>query len=745
MAEINVYERFKQQNENEKILKFITGLNIFKKNIGIYPSGHPAIKTAAEALSEMLGDIFADTPVITINAIKNNLLINGQLFDAKSVHTRDFTLFISKLGIASLTINKGLSGEELEMFCHKALLIPQHHHIYQFKDILDDINASNHIKVREIDLAAVRFIDEESVDSSQAKLPLTIWQKLMLCCLSPELNNINDSALLKTIKVYDQGSLSNYIQAFNIPEERLLQGYKIVLDDHFRSFAGDEEDLNIKKDFFLSLNKAFGDFSKELKEEVLSVTFDALNNSMDEESLEEFLGCIPGDMVVEILTQAVLSKRIISPTLIKLLSILYRAGKHTNKMPGNESPGNRPVWDRIEELFSREGYEKYLSKEYAEQLQNLSMGEDSSQEERTVGFVSEKHLEAFQEKNINRRLVLSLLFLLRGDLDEQIYCDYAEIIRRTIPEMLQTADYKNLAIIYKSLQKQLDADKEQAANEALTKTLHAYKDQDFTSMLAAAYSAAGSEQNPELEELITLSGADNLPWLINQYTKQRNTEIAQRTLKLISPFGYRAAEIALDKLDETEGEETIALLKLIRSSAGGKSTARVLNLLKSSDPAVRLEAIKNLLESGDNSGLAALRKMIHSRDYNMLLEALKILNEYKVNDLSPELASQVKIFYISASSLVRNKAILAFLGSLGNPAILPLLGKKAKARLSLSQKNLCQTQEYLYKTLSGYPAEDIEELVRYGLKSKNEIIWSICEQHNQPDSPDEAAGENKSA
>jgi len=728
MAEINIYERYKRQNENEQIIKFITGLHIFKKNIGIYPPGHPAISSAAEALSAMLDSIFCDTPTITINAIKNNLLVNGKLFDAKNFHNRDFALFISRLGIASLTLTKGLNGEELETFCQKTLTIPLHHHIYQYKDILDEINALNHIKVREIDLTAVRFVDEESVDSTQAIVPLTIWQKLMLYSLSPELQNINDSALLKTIKIYDQGSFNNFLQVFNIPEERLLKSYRMVLDDHFRSSTGEEEDQQNKKEFFLSLYKAFNEFSAEMKEEILSVTFDALNSSTDEEALEEFLGCVPGDMVVEILTQAVLSKRLISPTLIKLLSILYRAGKQSSKLPEQERMYYKPVWDRIEELFSREGYEKYLSKEYAEQIQNLSMGSENNRNGRAVAFADEKNLESFQDNSLNRHLVLALIFLMEGDIDEQIYCDYAEIITQTIPEMLQAADFKHLNTIYKSLRTQLDADKGPAAFEAVTKALHAYSDESFTSKLAAAYSAGVSEQNPELEDLITLSGTGNLSWLIDQYLKQRNAESAHRASRLISRFGFRAAEIALEKLEETEGEQTITLLKLIRSCTGGKPTARILSLLKSRDPLVRIEAIKTLLGiGGDNSALTALRKMIRSRDNDTVMEALKVLYEYKVHDLSPELVSQVKIFYIPGPALIRNRAILALLGSLGNTAILPLLKKKAKTRLTLTPANLRQTQEYLYKTLDEFPAEEIEDLVRQGLRSKNENIRAICE------------------
>lgn len=722
---------------------FIAALNILRKNIRTYPPGHNAIVGAGEMLTARLQDMFSDSPTFTINAIRNNLLINGVLIDKKNSHASDLAMFISQLGAASLTLKKGLSGEELNRFLELALSVPPKNYLYQHRDILDKINALPHIRTREIDLSAVRFTDEDASDSSPAGAPITTWQKLMLGCLSPGLLEVQDAALLKTIRVYDQGSLNNFLQAFEIPAERLTASYSNVLRSQFSSASEQESELQDKHDFFKQLHRAFHEVTPGLKEQILEVTFDTINTSPDEESLEELLNCMSGDMVVEVLTQAVLNKKIVSPMLIKLLSVLYRAGRQVPEDREQQgSPGN-PVWDRIEELFSREGYEKYLPADYAEQLQSISLGSGGNSSGSPAGFSIPEHSRALQDRNVNRHLVLALLSLMDGEIEEQIYCDYAGQISRLIPELLEAGDYRLLSGTFKALRKQLERSGKPAARAAAAGVLGVFSGSAFMSGLEEAYRLQEGGSCRELEELILATGPKNLPWLIDHYLRQKNTGQVLQAQGLIRRFGPQVAEIALEKMAEEDSEQTIALLKLIGDLSDSASSARINRLLKSKNSAVRLEAIKTLLKNRDPAATAALREAIGSRDNEIALEAMKIVKDFKVKALVPELALQIKTFYISGAGMKRNKAVLALLGSLGSKEALPVLEKKAGAKFSLTPGNLRQTREYFYTTLAGYPRASIGQLVNRGLNSGNAKIAGTCKKLGSLQA-DEAAGNSDS-
>lgn len=725
MAESYNPAPFDLKNDDEQILIFIAYLNILKKNIGTYPPGHSAIIKSEEVLSAITKKIFSYAPVITINAIKNNLLVNGKRHSIKNVHVRDFTFFISRLGIASLILRKGLDIKELEKFCQLALSIPASQHIYQHKNILYEINNFSHVRVREIDLAAVRFIDEEVIISDEHKAPITAWQKLMLYCLSPDFQDAWDSDLLKLINVYDQGSLVGFIQTFNVPENRLVDSYNMVLKDYFQEVSEKEDELQQKQKFFSSINDNFKDFSPEVKEQLLSASFEIINTSNSEEQIEEVLKSMPPGMVIEVLTQAVLSKNVISPVLIKILIMLYKAGGETSGLSDEQKVLSKTIWDSIEELFSREGYEKYLSEEYSVHLQQISMSGGSSKVQ-PVGFETKEYLKSLQNKSVTRHVTAALMFLMQGNLEEQIYCNYADNIAETIPEMLEAGEFKHLVIIHKHLQRHLQANKSPAARGAIKRALNVYYDQQFITNLSKAYQADRQGLRPEIDELIMITGRVNLPWLVEQYAEEANNRKMRQTFNLILRLEPQASEIAFKELDTGDDNQKIALLKLIRYCSGRIPEGQIPRLLNSRNIELRLETIKVLVKINDPAATPALWKMICNRDNKVAFKALKVVHDYKVRTLASRLISQVKVFYISKNAYARNKAIIILLASMGCDDLLPLLEKRVGAKLTITPFYLRQSQELFYCNLNSYSIMAVDNLLQRGLKSKNKNVAAIC-------------------
>lgn len=727
MAGINEVKYRSKQNNDEMLITFISNINILRKNITIYPPGHTAIHHAVKTLSNIAQVVFAETPSITINMIKNNMLVNGKLVGIKNIHIQNFSMFFSSMGIASLIFTKGLSGTELEGLLQLTMKVQPKKYICQYKEVLDEINALENIRLKAIDLSTVQFIDETSTDSGQDKAQSSIWQKLMLGCLSPDLLETQDAALLKTIKIYEQGPIKTFLQDFNIPEERLLNSYRAVLQKYFHTASKQKDEFFDKQDFFKSIGKAFSELSPEIKEKFLMTSFDTLNGTIDEKSLEEMLHCMPGDMVVEVLTQAVLNKKMMSPMLIKLLSVLYRAGKQTQASKAEQNSASDPIWERIEKIFDVKGYEKYLSEDYIEQLQNISLESGGQQAGLPKGFSKAKHVKALQEQNVNRHLCTALLLVLEGNIDEEVFIGYVKKISQLIPELLEARDYRYLCTIYKALSKQMNKEISSDASDVLTRALNIYLEGSFTAKLAQDFDSKEFKQNQELEELIILTGSSNLPWLIDQYLLEKNKDNSHRIYNLICRFGDQAVEVALEKLTECDIDHTFALLKLVRDSSEKRSTAKIRPLLKSKHLEVRLEVIRTLLEFNDPEAVFSLQDLVRSKNNETAFKAMRVISDYKVSSLASELAVQIKTFYITEPRFTRNKAILALLGSLGNADVLPILSKKAGARISLTRIYLRRTQEYLYKTLSGYPRSSIDSFVTQGLRSKNDKIAATCE------------------
>ncbi|MBM4236015.1 MAG: hypothetical protein FJ152_06035 [Firmicutes bacterium] len=425
------------------------------------------------------------------------------------------------------------------------------------------------------------------------------------------------------------------------------------------------------------------------------------------------------------LTQTLIDKKEISPILVKLLYLFYKLGDNSNDQDDRKDLIADPEWETIKELFNREGYDKYLSQEYAEQLDSLSMN-STGEHLNPIAFLSSDYLKSIEESNVNRHLASALLLLMQGDIDDQLFTGFVEIIVQLIPEMIEAGDYRNLCTIYKILEKHLSEFKRPDASSALDKAIKSFSKDSITTRLAKIYEDQGDRHQPDLEELILLTGTSNLPWLIEQYLKQTDAAMTKNKFGIISKFGSQASRMAISKLPGNDARQTMMLLQLIQICRGVIPTLEISKLLQSKTIEVSCEAIKTLLCLRDDTAVPVLWKMINSKDDHLFNPAIKIIHDFKLKELVVKLPQIIKTFYITGATLERNKVILKLLGKFGHTAVILPLNKIATTKASITPANLRQTQEYLYRTLAGYPESSINELIHKGLRSRNKQISIIC-------------------
>jgi hypothetical protein len=575
----------------------------------------------------------------------------------------------------------------------------------------------------------VRLTDDDDVNSSvpaAGRTPAAIWQEFMLGSLPPEHQHARGSALPEGIETYDMGSFNRFLQEYHVPADRVAKSYDTILRQHFHAPAGQPGQRFVKQEFFRSLHDALPELTPELKAQILSITFRHIDAAKNEASLEELLCCMPGDMIIAVLERAKSEKREISPALIKLLGNLSRVQEQSPERADGTTLRSAMTWDHIQKLFSRERYEEYVPEEYDSKLHDISSGAVSAQAGRPVSFQIDEHMKTLQDESVNRHIASVLLALLEGELDEQAYGDFAGTISRLVPELLQAGDYGLLGTVYTALLKHASHKKEQGIRNAAAATLQAFAEENYIALLAEAFAALEGRPCRELEELLMLSGAKSLPWLLGLYVQQKKDKRSQQLFALLCRFGRQAAEEALKRLSGSSADQAVALLKLIQACGDESGTLQIRKMLESSHAEVYLEAIRTLLKFKDSAAVPTLRKLLHAKDEKTVNQALEIVREYAVQELALDLASLIKTLCISRAGLARNKAVLGILGALGNVNVLPALQKKALAWCTITPQYLRQTQEFLYKTLPGYPRLSIQEFVLQGLRSKNKNISSLC-------------------
>ena len=96
----------------------IIELNISRRNVSIYPRGHPSVEKSLSRAFEFLEKLFEIRPTITLAVAKDTLLIDDYYLDKKNPVYREFALQLSRLNIAYVKFINGLTKDELYEFHH---------------------------------------------------------------------------------------------------------------------------------------------------------------------------------------------------------------------------------------------------------------------------------------------------------------------------------------------------------------------------------------------------------------------------------------------------------------------------------------------------------------------------------------------------------------------------------------------------------------------------------------------------
>ena len=456
---------------------------------------------------------------ITFAATKKVLILNGHVIESKSSHVHDFALFLNQRGIGSLTIESEISPDELQRFYRLALSMPPSTQLYQNSEIEQQINALEHVRVTQLDFSGVQ-ISADGISSSD--LPpekiTTLWQEFMLNMLPPEMQHERDSALMDTTQSYDPESFKKFCQKYKVTAARVLQSYEATLKENFSDVEEEVRGLSAKQAFLKSMQGAMSDFSKDLKDQLLGMTVSHMNSIQDETALEEILFSMPGEMIVEALEGFSAKKQQISPALTKLLGSMSRAQE---QRPADMTPQMHDLArEKIQTLFNKERYEKYVPEDYSDILQSISAGLLSTDPDRPHSFDTDKYLPSIEETSINRDITIALVSLIDDDRNEQVYAELSMKLSRMVPGLLESADYALLVSMFKILAKHAANKNDSHLRNAATKALDEFSKERFVELLAQSFVAQPDQQDLNLEELVMLTGARNLGWLSRQYLQQ---------------------------------------------------------------------------------------------------------------------------------------------------------------------------------------------------------------------------------
>lgn len=681
-------------------------LNISRRNVSIYPKGHPSIEGSLNRAFELLQRLFELRPEITIAIAKDTIIVDDYFLDRKNPVYKEFALHLSSMNIASLTFTSGLSKDE----------------IYQFHRILSEgakestadslqgaLREGNiiHIRVRFIDYGAFSFYEGKAEKEAPSQ---RLWERYIYGLLEGTLQAKDISGELQEIP---PEILANFLNK-SIVDDLKEETYDSVITTYIRRSKGDafsSKELKRILDFISELRP-------ELKKQFLSSALKGIPE--DRDAVEKALNEISADKVIELLT-VINKQRIAIPDALKNL---------LDKFSRLRSGGNEDLFFErgliaddiflspdVMNLLNEGKFETFVTDTYQKEIQKL-LNFDVKREAITEKLheINRECSDEYLEKDFNL-IVLELLLsniILEGETGF-----FLNILKEQAAQFIETGQYGQVLKIFRifgadSLNKRFTKETEEI--------LQYFNSQEFISEVIDSLRIIGRQMRDQALLICEYYGEKIIPPLIEALSGEESQVVRRFLISLITFFGTRSVPLAIKWLEDPRWFVKRNMLFILRECGGKEAIPHVRPYCNYENTKISFEAIRLLLKVGDSHGIDALKKHLESESGEVVEQAIALSGSSRVKEVLPILIQKLKKKSISGTDLHGKIPIIRALGQIGDPGALDTLRDILSSKSLLFKGTLEKLKEEVYMTLKNFPYEDIKDMMEAGLKSKNEQI-----------------------
>jgi hypothetical protein len=676
-------------------------LNIARKNIAVYPKGHPSVDQSLKKVFDLLQQLFLIRNEIAFSIAKDTIVIDNFSLDARNVAFREFALYLNSLDIIAVTLRNGLTEEELYQFNRllSEASLRDSPEVFQ-KKIKEHLS---HISVSFIDYNAFSIRQGASDSEGTGK---QLWEQYIHGLLN---GTLNVETAMDVIHDMPPETLAQLVTrgATELPGqeayERVTKSY--IRWSSERALTGKE----LKKviDFINRL-------SPELKRGFLSSAVKTLSEGMDDKT--NVLKDISADRIVELLA-LINEQRVIIPEQFRLLL-------EKLSLPDKES-GFAGKGLGIDELFlmpeamSLAGSSESTdvrNAEYQSEIRQLMNLDASSLFRNEVDELDRECSDEFLDIYFCR----ILLELIASDIiSAEEYEFYLNILKGQARQFVDMGQYAEVLRIIRVFEDNAAAGKFFDITSAAIKH---FNSMEFISNVVESFRTIGRLLREESLQICDYYEERMLPYLMDVLIDEESPTGRRFFISLITHFGKKAVPEAVKRLDDKRWFVTRNMLYILSEFGGGEVLEYVKPYTRHENQKVRLDAIRLLVKAGDAYGIQVLRDYLKSESDAIVEQGASIAGALRVKEVIPDLLQMLRKKVRGSADIYSRIPLLKALGQIGDSRGLEIVREMLSLKSILSRGALEKMKEEIYKSLQNYPQAEISDLIEEGLKSKNTII-----------------------
>ena len=730
-------------------------LNISRKNVGIYPAGHIQITKSIDRAYEILQKLFEIRSEMTFGVAKDTLLVGQDYLDRKNPVYRDFALSLNQQSIASVTFIRGLEKNELVEF-HR-IITTKPEDIVAAGGISKVMGESgiSHVRIQAIDYGSFYITEEQEIFASpgkggpgagetaaKPKAGHGLWQDFVSHLTEGRLATSGEGVSVMATEQIDPSELARLLNERRLDSESALQSYDQIISEHVRVRAEKKQLSQEQSTTLANLNMLLKDLHPELRKQFLSVAFRRISTHTKAMGLEELLGGFPDDIVIDMLTQASVEGKEISPTLTGLLGKLTRAqaqsvqssqrDEQAREEAGEKDLASSILPEHMEKLFDREKYEEYVSDDYQATLKRLS---------ETAGVVAtripvDEYEKTLEDDRLDFQIGRALIAFMEENIDEEDYREFGRKLVTLVPDFLKTGNFVLLLDIFETMHKQVREKPTENLRAMAADCLKIFSDPSFVDHAIQAFDGWARTKGREASNFLYALGPATIPGLMDLYAIDTTPGGRRVLFDLLCRFGQDAVREAIRRLLDPRPHYVRNLVMLIRWAGTPAAIPSIKFLLNNQAVKVRIEVLMTLLKFKDPEAPQLLRETIHSQDPDVVSQAVFLAGHFRVTEAVDDLLSLIKRVILFETDYTVNEEIIKALGEIGDPRAIGDLERLARVRTLYPQRRL-KMQRLLFASLGRYPVESITCLLLIGEQSGDDAIRKSCKKLMERDNAEQ--------
>ena len=699
---------------DERLLsETLVQINVSRRNVSIYPRGHPAVERALNRAFGLLERLVAMKPELVLAIVKDGLIFDECAMEKRNTVYRELALTLSKMNIVSVTFLSGITKDELyefQMLMAGNLKDPSLHVSLQ-----EGLQKLSHIRAGFVDYRAFSFNEgkvEEQVHEGH------LWERYVRGLLDGTLltDELSGDEVAEAVAEVPPESLSSLLN--NETAESVVGGpCERLVDAFMRKTPRNTFSLRELRRLIELING----LKPELKREFLSSAAKTLSG--DIAATERTLTELSVDKVSEIFKLMNENDVAVPEQLANLferLTTLHRVGIDDRSFKGRVIMDDIVLSPEIAGEIKPEGPPETDNDEvYQKQMSRLLLGD-------VQVFATEELKELKREcsdEHIEKDFNETVLEFLLPESSEEDYGYFVSLLKEQADQFLWTGQYDEVMKIIKVLETNM------SENRFVGKTAESlgyYRSREFVSKFVDSLRTMGRQMREEAVFLCYYYGQNILPNLFQALIDEESATVRRFLLSLITNFGDRAIPEAAKRLDDSRWFVTRNMIFVISECGSAGVGDYVRPYCNHENLKVSFEAVKCLLKTGDGYGITAVRDHLGAEDGERREQAIALSGSFRIREVVPDLVSLLKVREVSGADYFAKIPVVRALGHIGDPAVLAVFREILAAKRFLFKGAAEKLKEEIYSTLRNYAPEEITDFVESGLKSKNEQIRKVA-------------------